>query len=914
MAEQLDLNQGHYATDEQIQEIVEKYDPESRFRKTVGLASKAILIFCMILSLFHMYTAGFGVLQEWKHRSFHLSFVMLLIFLCYPIKKKELPRVKSFIYSGLYALIGGGIVSFELLTTLRFPIIYFWLVYLFLAASLFYFKERPVFPLKIVPRVDLILSGICLTAMGVFIVFILNHWPAVIDKSQTRVAVWLWAIVGIITTVFLVQTLLALRAIIKRGEGFRIDPLKIPYFDIVLATMAFGMSSYIFLDFDQFILRAGHITLRDLMIGLIAIPLILEGTRRSIGVPLMVIALFALAYCYLGPYLVGVPLISEFAHRGYSVRRIIDHMYSGTEGIYGIPVGVVATYVFHFVLFGLFIAKTGLGQLFIDISMALAGGSPGGPAKVAIVASCFEGTISGSSIANTVGSGSFTIPMMKKIGYTPEFAGAVEASASTGGQITPPVMGAAAFIMAEYLGIPYIKICLAAILPAFFHFFGCGVMIHFEALKRGMLGLPKDQLPKLRVVMKERGIMLIPLLLILWLMIDGRSPFLAAFWAMITAMAFGQMSSMSPRTITFIVPIIFALPGILFDFNIFHANPIFVAGFCVLILCLMVWTFRKAKLRDWLIGLVPMAVMLILSALQVKHFDVSFWTNMAVIGLGIFYKESNMRIRQIVDCLEGGTKNALSIGAACAAVGLIVGTTMLTGLGLKFGYLTINLAGDIAEFLGTIGMQYFFTVDAMTLFFLLIMTALSCFVLGMGLPTTAQYIVAAIIAAPALMNFGIHPLLSHMFVFFYAILADVTPPVALAAYAAAGISGGDPFRTGIIAFGQSASTWILPFVWMYTPIVIMMPWLLDPKIAFDWVQYSYVVVCLVIAITAMGAGFRGYFAAVSTLPERTLCFVAAIMLFAQISLLASISATAMVVAIFLIQKLRTKKALLAMQS
>jgi TRAP transporter 4TM/12TM fusion protein len=914
MAEQLDLNQNQYPTDEKIQEIVEKYDPEARYRKTVGLASKAILFFCMILSLFHMYTAGFGVLQEWKHRSFHLTFVMLLIFLCYPIKKKELPRVKSFIYSGLYALIGGGIVSFELLTTLRFPLIYFWLIYLFLASSLFYFKERPVFPLKSVPLVDFILSGICLTAMGVFIVFILNHWPEVISASPTRVAIWLWGIVGIITMVFLVQTSLALHAIIKRGEGFRIDPLKIPYFDIVLATMAFGISSYIFLDFDQFILRAGHIILRDLMVGLIAIPLILEGTRRSIGVPLMVIALCALAYCYLGPYLVSVPLISEFAHRGYSVRRIIDHMYSGTEGIYGIPVGVVATYVFHFVLFGLFISKTGLGQLFIDIATALAGGSAGGPAKVAIVASCFFGTISGSSIANTVGTGSFTIPMMKKIGFSPEFAGSVEAAASTGGQIMPPVMGAAAFIMAEYLGIPYIKICLAALLPALFHFYGIGAMIHFQALKNGMLGLPKDQLPKLRVVMKERGIMLIPLLLIFWLLIDGRSPFLAAFWAMITAMAFGQMSSMNPRTITFIVPIIFALPGIIFDFNIFNANPIFVAVFCILMLCLMVWTFRKAKLRDWLIGLVPAAVMLVLSALQFKHFDISFWTNISVIALGIFYKESNMRIRQIVDCLEGGTKNALAIGAACASVGLIVGTSMLTGLGLKFGYLTINLAGKIAAFLGTIGMHYFFTIDAMTLFLILILTALSCFVLGMGLPTTAQYIVAVIIAAPALLNFGIHPLLSHMFVFFYAILADVTPPVALAAYAAAGISGGDPFRTGIIAFGNSASTWILPMVWMYTPIVIIMPWLLDPKIAFDWMQYSYVVVCLVIAVTVLAAGFRGYFATVSTIPERILCIFAALLLFAQISILVSISATAIVAAIFLIQKVRKQKALLAAQS
>jgi TRAP-type uncharacterized transport system fused permease subunit len=273
-----------------------------------------------------------------------------------------------------------------------------------------------------------------------------------------------------------------------------------------------------------------------------------------------------------------------------------------------------------------------------------------------------------------------------------------------------------------------------------------------------------------------------------------------------------------------------------------------------------------------------------------------------------------MRIRQIVDCLEGGTKNALAIGAACAAVGLIVGTSMLTGLGLKFGQLTINLAGNIADFLGTIGLQYFFTVDAMTFFFLLILTALACFVLGMGLPTTAQYIIAAIIAAPALLNFGIHPLLSHMFVFFYAILADVTPPVALAAYAASGISGGDPFRTGLIAFGNSASTWILPMVWMYTPIVILMPWLLDPKIAFDWMQFSYVFACITIGITVLAASVRGFFAAPSTIPERVLGFIAALLLFAQKGIPVSISATATVVAIFLIQKVRKKRTLLAAQS
>jgi TRAP-type uncharacterized transport system fused permease subunit len=300
--------------------------------------------------------------------------------------------------------------------------------------------------------------------------------------------------------------------------------------------------------------------------------------------------------------------------------------------------------------------------------------------------------------------------------------------------------------------------------------------------------------------------------------------------------------------------------------------------------------------------------MLVLSALRFNHFDISFWTNISVIALGIFYKESNMRIRQIVDCLEGGTKNALAIGAACAAVGLIVGTSMLTGLGLKFGQLTINLARQIAEFLGTAGFHYLFAVDAMTMFFLLILTAIACFILGMGLPTTAQYIVAVIIAAPALLEFGIHPFLSHMFVFFYAILADITPPVALAAYAASGISGGDPFRTGVLAFGNSASTWILPMVWMYAPIVIMMPWLLDPKIAFDWMQFSYVYICIIVGITALAACFRGYFATTSTIPERILCGVAALMLFAQKGILVSISAAAIISVVFLIQKVRKQKA------
>jgi TRAP-type uncharacterized transport system fused permease subunit len=397
-------------------EDMKRYDPEFRFRQVTGIAAIIVTILACSLSVFHIYTAGFGMLMDMKHRAVHLTVVMVLIFLLYPSRKDDRTRRRDIAGDVITALIGAVILAFGLGNILH---------------------------------LHFLLTVLVFTVGFGFIAY-------------TR------------------------RVKFYRQAG-------IPYVDIALAVLGASISVYIFVSYEQIVGRAGLPTTLDLIFGLLAILLVMEAARRAIGWDLPVLALLCLIYAYFGPYMPGF-----LAHRGYSVKRTIEHMYLGTEGIYGIPLGVVATYVFHFVLFGIFVAKTGLGQLFIDIAMAIAGRSTGGPAKVAIISSGLLGSINGSSIANTVTTGSFTIPLMKRMGYSPRFAGAVEATASTGGQITPPIMGAAAFIMAEMIGMRYIKIAAAATIPAILHYLGIGVMVHLQAAKDGLRGLPKEELPDIK--------------------------------------------------------------------------------------------------------------------------------------------------------------------------------------------------------------------------------------------------------------------------------------------------------------------------------------------------------------------------------------------------------------------------------
>ncbi|MDI6754143.1 MAG: TRAP transporter fused permease subunit, partial [Thermodesulfobacteriota bacterium] len=531
--------------EEKVKELVETFDPELRFRKLKGLAAKAALIMCIILALFHIYTAGFGVLQEWKHRCFHLAFVLSLIYLVYPTRKVKIKNLGwTWAYELIFSFVAGSFLALGFQGILKLGAAATGLVFAIGFFLAFAMKTRDLFRSTTVPYLDLAASivGLGFYAYGFFTV--LQNWKDYLGESGIGFAIWTFCILAALGISLLFMLWDALRAISGKKK-FKLDPQKIPYFEITLAVLAFAFSSHIIFDFDQFIYRAGYPNTRDFILGNFAILLILEGTRRSIGVPLAILGLFSLAYCYLGPYLANIPGLSVLSHRGYSPTRIIDQMYLGTEGIYGIPLGVVATFVFHFVLFGIFTMKTGLGKLFIDLATALAGWSAGGPAKVAIVASGLLGCISGSSVANTVTTGAFTIPMMKKMGYTKEFAGAVEAAASTGGQFMPPIMGAAAFVMAEFLGISYLTIATCAIVPAVCHFFAVGMMVHLEAKKNNMKGIPWDQLPKVSKLILENGTLVIPLVIIVWLLMSGFTPFLAAFWGIISSVAFAQTG---PRT------------------------------------------------------------------------------------------------------------------------------------------------------------------------------------------------------------------------------------------------------------------------------------------------------------------------------------------------------------------------------
>ncbi|NWF93773.1 MAG: TRAP transporter permease [Syntrophaceae bacterium] len=470
----------------------------------------------------------------------------------------------------------------------------------------------------------------------------------------------------------------------------------------LIAAFAGLVGLYITLNYTRIMEAGGDYSTMDYIFAGLGVLFTLEAARRIVGLPIVIIAATFLIYAYLGAYFPGF-----LAHRGYSLRRIASHMYLTTEGILGIPLWVSSTFIYLFVLFGAFREKTGLGQLFIDISNAVAGWASGGPAKVAVVTSALEGMISGSSVANTVESGSFTIPMMKRLGYRPEFAAAVEASASTGGQIMPPIMGAAAFIMAEFLNMPYIEIAKAAAIPACLYFFGIFIEVHFEAKRSKLRGMSRDELPRFSTVMKQRGHLFLPLIAIIVFLAGGFTPLYAA-----------------------------------------------------------------------LMGLVVCVV-----AAQVR-------------------KSTRMGLRDIANAFAAGARGALGVAIACATAGIIIGVVTLTGLGLKMANGLVELAGGNLLF---------------TLFF----TMITSLILGMGAPTTANYIITSTIAAPALVLLQVAPLAAHMFVFYFGIIADLTPPVALAAYAGAGIAKADPMKTGFTATKLAIGAFIVPYIFVYNPAMLL---------------------------------------------------------------------------------------------
>ncbi len=530
----------------------------------------------------------------------------------------------------------------------------------------------------------------------------------------------------------------------------------IPILDVIFAVLAVGAALYLPRLPPEIVAdRVGNPSQSDVMMGTFLLVLTLEATRRSVGPTLPIIALIFIAFALFGPYAPGA-----LKHGGSSWLGLINHLYMTNQGIYGIAIGVMAQYVFLFILFGVLATRIGLGQLFIDLAMVIAGRHAGGPAKVAIFSSAFMGTISGSSIANTVTTGALTIPAMKKVGYPPHFAGAVEATSSTGGQITPPILGAAAFIMVEYLEIPLRDVLAAALFPALLHYFGIFIMVHLEAKKLGLRGLNADELPKTMVVLKQHWLSIIPLGILVYLILSGRTPDFAAVYGIIACIVVGFL------------------------------NPV-----------------------------------------------------------------NRLTIPDLWSALASGAKNTLAVGAAAATVGVVVGVVTLTGVGFRLGYVVVQTATDIGSFASSLWLLDYFTLQQWALFFSLVLIAISCIIMGAGIPTTATYIILVAVAAPALAQLQVEPLVAHFFVFYYGVLADITPPVALAAYAAAGIAGSNPFKTGNTAFRLGIAKALVPFVFVYSPALLLV------ADGFTWYLFTITLAGAMLGIASLGVSFSGFLVA-----------------------------------------------------
>ncbi|MBN1334102.1 MAG: TRAP transporter permease [Synergistales bacterium] len=618
MAEIVDKNDKSTTQKElDAEKILEKVDSESRFRKFSGKWAVVISVVAIAMSLFHLYTSGFGILMAMKHRSVHLAFLLTLTFLLYPASKKS-PRKRISVFD------------------------YVWLA-----------------------------LGLC-------------------------------------------------------------------------------SSLYILFFFDAFSIRGTAIT-PDYIMGTILIICVLEASRRTVGKELTLLAILFLAYGFWGEYIPGV-----LGHTGFTFKRIVYHLYLSSEGIFGIALGVSSTYIFLFILFGAFLAETGMGLFIKDLAMSLAGRTIGGEAKVSIIASGLMGMINGSAVGNVAATGTFTIPLMRDAGFKPVFAAAVVAVAGTGGMIMPPVMGAASFIMAEFLGIHYSKIMLAAAIPAVLYYLAEYAVIHIEAIKMGMKKVPHENIVPFRKVMKERGHLIIPIIVIVWLLLSGRTPLYAAFYGIISS--------------------------------------------------------------------------LVVSPLR---------------------KETRLSIRAFLRALEQGARGTVGVGMACAVVGNIIGITNLTGLGLVLGDNIVSLAH------GSVIITIFLTMVV-------------CIILGMGLPTTACYIVTATIAAPALLQLGINPLAAHMFAYYFACLSNLTPPVAIASYGAAGISGQKPSVVGWTGFRISLAAFLIPFTFVYSPQLL----LVQGSVA----EIALAVVTSIIGVVAIAAAIQNFLMGPLNIIQRVLLFIGAVLL------------------------------------
>ena len=571
-----------------------------------------------------------------------------------------------------------------------------------------------------------------------------------------------------------------------------------------LGVAGFGLGLYHWVFLAELIQRAGEPSMTDLVVGCAITVLVFDAARRQMGWALPLICAAFLAYALFGQYLPG-----HLAHRGYAFEQVIEQLVLGTEGIYGIPTYVSSSYIFLFILFGAFLERAGMIDLFTDLAMGTVGHYRGGPAKVAVVSSGLMGTINGSGVANVVTTGQFTIPLMKRFGYRADFAGGVEATASMGGQIMPPVMGAVAFIMAETLNLPYVEICRAALIPALLYFATAFWMVHLEAGRAGLHGLAKADCPDAARALRERWYLILPLAALVWLLFAGYTPLFA-----------GTLGLALTALLILGTPIALRLPG------------------------------RALRIGFWL------ALGLAASAFLKFGIAAVLALIAALVAILAGLRGGRATLALCVQALADGARHAIPVGIACALVGVIIGVTTLTGVASQFAGLIIDLGRD-------------------SLFLSLLLTMLACLVLGMGIPTIPNYIITSSLAAPALLELGVPLIVSHMFVFYFGIMADLTPPVALAAFAAAPIAGASGLRIGLQCMRIAIAGFVVPFMAVYTPALMLQG---DPSVA----AVLYIVVKALVSIGLWGAAAIGYLFAPLGAGERGLAMASAFLLVAAL--------------------------------
>ena len=606
----------------------------------------------------------------------------------------------------------------------------------------------------------------------------------------------------------------------------------VPFYDIILAIGGSGCFLYYTIFQEDIIMMSKRIGTLQMIIALIAILLLVELVRRAVGLPIIFVA---------GAFVIYAAVKAYMDNPNTAFRNLMYGLfYDVSNGLFSTPVYVCTTFIVLFIILGALLEKTGIGTFFVDLANSVAGSSVGGPAKVAVISSALEGMYSGSSVANTVGSGSITIPMMKKTGYKPEFAAAVEAAASTGGQIMPPIMGAAAFLMSEMTEVPYSKIAVAAILPAFLYFMGIFLMIHFEAKKLGLKGLPKDAIPNFFKLILKNGYLLLPIV-VLVICMNYFSAGVSACFAILVS----------------------------------------------LIVSLVPHEINKKSAWRLLLPLVPVAVTLgIWLPVGTKNMQIAVFAGMIVCALLSFVSKGHAPLdpETVIGSLENGAKNTVGVAAACGMAGLISGVVTMTAL----GQLLINTLVPIAE---------------NSTFLALLLTMLCCIVLGMGVPTTANYVIMATITAPILIKMGIPVLAAHMFVFYFGIVADITPPVALAAYAGSAIAKSNPLKTGVTATRLAITAFIVPYIFAYSPQMLIG---IDTGVHTPWYDVVLLVITAICGIYIISAGMEGYMFKKMPVWERVMALAGGLLMIIP-GWQTDIAGVALMVIIFALQFIGQKK-------